>query len=64
MLQVRLKWGIISQKVFTNLFCKSEFPHNLFNLSFMLVITKDKSMDLCGNGLLQNDYINTLCETL
>jgi len=32
-------------------FCKSQFQHKLVNLSFM-----------CGNLLLQNDFINPFCE--
>ena len=29
---------------------------------FILVIISDKLTEVCGNGLLQNDFINTLCE--
>ena len=42
--------------------CKSQFPHRCVNLFFALVMIKDKLTDLWGNGLLQNDIINTFCE--
>ena len=54
--------ALISQKVFMKLFCKSLFQQKCVNLVFILVIIKDKLTDLCGNGLLQNDVINTFCE--
>ena len=32
-----------SQKVFTEKFCKSQFPHKIVNLSFIIASTKNKS---------------------
>ena len=32
------------------------------NLFFISVIINDKFADLCGNRLLQNDFMNTFCE--
>jgi len=49
----------ITQSVF-KVFCKSQFPHTFVNSFFMLVIVKDKLTNLCGNWLLQNDFVNTL----
>ena len=45
-LEVRV---VISQKVFAKLFCRSQFPHKLVNLIFLLVIIKDELTGLCGN---------------
>ena len=53
---------LIWQKVFMNSFCKSQFPQKSINLFCMLVIMKDKSTDLWGRCLLQNDSINTFYE--
>ena len=52
----------ISQKVFLQLLCKSECPHKSFNLTFITTNINKKLTDLCGNGLVQNDVINTFCE--
>jgi len=41
--------GIISQKVFIKSFCKSQFPYKSVYLFLILVIIKNKLMDLCGN---------------
>ena len=49
-------------KCFEQPFCKSQFPRKSVNLFFMLVMMKDKLTDLCGNRLLQSDYVNTFCE--
>ena len=53
---------IISQKVFIKSFCKSQFPHRSVELSFIITNLKSKLTDLCGNWLLHNVFINTLCE--
>jgi hypothetical protein len=39
----------ISQKMFTQLFCKGHFPHKSVNLFFILVIMQDKVTDLWGS---------------
>ena len=44
------------------LLCQRQFLHKSLNILFVLVTIKDKLTDLRGNGLLQNDLINTLCE--
>jgi hypothetical protein len=54
--------ALISQKVFIELFCKSQMPHKLVNLSSTVTRVKDKLTNLCGNRLLPNDFRNTLCE--
>ena len=41
---------------------KSQFPHKIVNLFFILVIVKDKLMDFSGNRVLQNGFINTFRE--
>ena len=53
---------LIRHKVFIKSFCKSQFPHKSVDLSFILVIIQDKLTSLCGNRLLQNNFINTCCE--
>jgi hypothetical protein len=52
---------IISPKVFITSFCKSQFLHKSVNLSFIITYIKSKLTDLCGNKLLQNYSVNTLC---
>ena len=54
--------AFISQEVFIKSFGKSQFPHKFGNLSFIIINTKNKLTDLCGNQLLQNDFIDTFCE--
>ena len=39
---------IISQNMFLNSFCKSQFPYKSVNSSFNLVIVKDDLADLWG----------------
>ena len=51
----------ISQRVFIMSFRKSRLPHKSVDSFFMFVVIKDKLTDLCGNELLQNNFINTLC---
>ena len=66
--RVFMRWSVlsehklISQKVFTKSFCKSQFPHESVNLFFALVRMKDTFTNLYENRLLQNDLMNTLCE--
>jgi len=58
-----LEWcGFISQKVFIKSFCESQFPHKSVNVSFIITDIKNELTDLCGNSLLQNNFINTFCE--
>ena len=49
----------IAQKVLTNSFCKSQFPHICFNVFFTLVIMKDESMDLYGNWISSTAHYST-----
>ena len=55
--------NFISQKVIKKSFFKSQFLHESVNSFSILVITKDKLTDLCKNGLLQNNFVNTICES-
>jgi len=41
--------AFISQKLFLESLCKSQFPHKSVNLSFILVNIKNKLTDLRGN---------------
>ena len=50
---------LISQKALRKSFCRSQFPHKSENLFFKLVMIKDQLTELCRNGLLQNECINT-----
>ena len=52
---------VISQNVFIKSFCKRQFPHKSVNLSFINTNTKNKLMNLCGNGLLRNGFQNAFC---
>jgi len=52
----------ISHTVFIKSFCKSQLPHKSVNVSFIITDIKNKLTDLCGNGLLQKNFINILCE--
>jgi hypothetical protein len=54
--------SLISQKVFVESFGKSPFPHRFVNLSMIITNIKNKLTDSCWNWLLQNDFINALCE--
>ena len=56
--------ALISPKVFIKLFCKSQFPQKSVILFYILVIMKANLTDLCGDRLVQNDDINTLCEMI
>ena len=51
---------VISQKLFTKSFCRSQFPHKSVNLSFIMANINNKLTDLCVNGLLQNDFLHSL----
>ena len=53
---------LISHNVFLKTLCESQFPDKRVNLFLISEIVKDKLTDLCGNRLLQNDFINTFCE--
>ena len=39
--------------------CKSQFSHEPVNLSLIIANMKNKVTNLCGNRLLNNDFINT-----
>jgi hypothetical protein len=54
--------ALILQKVSIIFFCKSQFPHKFVDSSFMIANAKNRLTGLCGNRLLPNDVINTLCE--
>ena len=43
-------------------FKRSQFLHKSVNLSFIITNIKNKLTDLCGNWLLQNDFIIAFCE--
>ena len=45
----KAKMKVISQKVFIQSFCKSQFPDQSVNLSFVVTNIKNKLTDLCGN---------------
>ena len=51
---------IVSHKVFSMSFCKSQFPHKPVNPFFTLVIVKDTLTDLWRSRHLQNEIENTL----
>ena len=48
--------------MFIEPFFRSQFLHGTVKLFFILMIMNNKLRDLCGNWLLQNDFINTFCE--
>ena len=52
----------ISQRVLKVVLCRSQPPHNSVNLSLTITNIKKKLTDLCGNWLLQNDFMNTFGE--
>ena len=52
----------ISKELFIKSCCKSQFPHKLVNLSFVVTNIKNKLRDLCGKRILQIDFINAFCE--
>ena len=41
-------------------FRESQFPHKSVNLSSIITNIQNKLTDLCGNCLLQNDFISRL----
>ena len=41
---------------------ESQFLHKSVNSFFIFVIFKDKLTDLCGNRLLQSNFVKTFCE--
>ena len=52
----------IAQKVIKNSFCRSQLTHKPVNLFVIITNIRTKLSDLCGNGLLQNDFVNTFGE--
>ena len=54
----------ISHIVILKSFLKSQLPHKYVNLSFAVANIKNKLTDLCGNGLLQTHFKNTLSEII
>ena len=52
----------ISHRVLSKSFCRSQLPQQSVNVSLTITKIKNKSTELCGNSLLQNDFTNTLCE--
>ena len=44
------------------LISESQLPHKIVDLSFTITNIKNKLTNLCGNGLLQDDFKTTLCE--
>ena len=40
---------LISQKVFVESFCKSQFPHKFVNVSFIIANITNKLTNFCGN---------------
>jgi hypothetical protein len=55
---------LISHNVFLKLVCSSQLTHKFVNLSFISTDMENKVTDLCGNGLLQNDFEDTLCDVI
>ena len=55
---------IISQDVYKVVLQKSlsQFPHESVNIFFAITDIKNKLTDLCGNRLLQHNFMNTFCE--
>ena len=53
---------LISHKVFLKSFCESRFPHDFFNLFFILIVVKDKWTDLRRSWFLRNDFKGTVCK--
>ena len=51
----------ITHKVFLKSFCRSQLLHTSVSLSFAITNMKDKLAYLCGNRLLQNNFMNTFC---
>ena len=54
---------LISRKVFSKSFCKSQHTYESINLSFTITCEKNKLTGVYLNWLLQNDFKNALCET-
>ena len=54
--------SLVSHKVFSRLFCESQLPHKSVNVFFIISNVTNNLKNLCGNWLLQNDFINTFCE--
>jgi hypothetical protein len=43
---------------------QSQFPHKSVDISFKITGIQNELTSLCGNWLLQNDFINTFCEII
>ena len=54
--------SLISYKVVSKTFCRSQLPRNSFNMSFANSDLDNTLPDLCGNWLLKTDVKNALCE--
>ena len=54
---LRAQSRVISKKVFTKSFLKSQFPHKSVNLFLILVKMKNRWTDLCGSWLVRDDFI-------
>ena len=53
---------LIPLTVFLKSFCSNRLFHKSVNLSFTITYIKTELTDSCGNGLLQNDLRNILCQ--
>ena len=54
--------NLISQKVFIKSFQNIQWLHKSVHLFFTITNITKRLTDFCGNGLLQIDSKNTLCE--
>ena len=52
----------LTHSVFKVAWPKSQLPHKFANLIFTVTNIKNKLTDLCGDGLLRNDVLTTVCE--
>jgi hypothetical protein len=61
-IQIRSHQEFMSQRVFIQSLCRSQFTHKSVNWSFIITHVKNKLTDWCGNWLLQIDFLRTRCE--
>ena len=54
----------VSHKVFKKSFFRTQFPYKYVYVSFIVTNIKNKLTDVCGNGLFQDNFINTFCEIM
>ena len=54
----------ISHKVFIKSSCKSQLPQISVNSSFIITNMRNQLTDLCGNWLLQNNFVSAFCERI